>query len=55
MINSFILKLYKTKHNFNLPVPRVTLNDVITSILCMRGVNKYLPTHHASMVLYGAF
>lgn len=27
MINSFILQLYKTKYDFNLPVSRVTLND----------------------------
>lgn len=55
MINSLILPLYKTKWNFIMHVPRVTLNDDVTSISHMRGVDKYLPTHHACIVLYWAF
>lgn len=53
MINSLILQLYITKQNLH--VPGRTLNDFVTSTAFMCEVNKYLPTHHASIVLDQAF
>lgn len=57
-INSLILQSCKTKRNFNMYVPRVTLNNAIAlsgvnKLPHIYGINKLL-THHANIVLYQA-